>query len=171
MQKTTSGFTIVELLIVIVIIATLATIGILGYNGMQSRAQQAKIDSDLSMLDKAIHSARNTQGNALRFITLNTHSSNSCYVKSSGIDLAQLPSTDGCWTTYALTLQRISDAGGVDVRGLKDPWGRPYYIDENEAENPAAMCNRDKIAVYALPHVASSQAALTNSRLVSNFSC
>lgn len=38
MNKTKSGFTIVELLIVIVVIAILATISIVAYNGIQQRA-------------------------------------------------------------------------------------------------------------------------------------
>ena len=38
MKKTTSGFTIVELLIVIVVIAILASISVVAYNGIQQRA-------------------------------------------------------------------------------------------------------------------------------------
>ena len=39
MRKTTSGFTIVELLIVIVVIAILAAISIVAYNGIQERTR------------------------------------------------------------------------------------------------------------------------------------
>ena len=39
MKKTKSGFTIVELLIVIVVIGILAAITIVAYNGIQSRAR------------------------------------------------------------------------------------------------------------------------------------
>jgi len=42
MDKTKSGFTIVELLIVIVVIAILAAISIVAYNGMQNRADNSK---------------------------------------------------------------------------------------------------------------------------------
>jgi prepilin-type N-terminal cleavage/methylation domain-containing protein len=42
MQKSRSGFTIVELLIVIVVIAILATISIVAYNGIQTRAENTK---------------------------------------------------------------------------------------------------------------------------------
>jgi prepilin-type N-terminal cleavage/methylation domain-containing protein len=45
--KQKQGFTIVELLIVIVVIAILAAITIVAYNGIQARAKQASIDSDL----------------------------------------------------------------------------------------------------------------------------
>lgn len=167
--KEKSGFTIVELLIVIVVIAILATVSIAAFNGVQDRSRQSKINADLATLEKAIHAARIATNGSIRYVTQNTHSGGSCYNKPSDTDLAALPTSDACWTTYALTLQRITDAGNIDVRNLKDPWGRPYYIDENESENPAAMCNRDKVAVYALPHVTNSQAALTNSRLVSNY--
>jgi len=47
-MKKVRGFTIVELLIVIVVIAILATIVIVSYNGAQIRAQQAKIQADLT---------------------------------------------------------------------------------------------------------------------------
>lgn len=41
MRKSTSGFTIVELLIVIVVIAVLAAITIVAYNGIQQRAKNS----------------------------------------------------------------------------------------------------------------------------------
>jgi prepilin-type N-terminal cleavage/methylation domain-containing protein len=47
MIKTKSGFTIVELLIVIVVIGILAAITIVVYNGIQGRASDAAVQSDL----------------------------------------------------------------------------------------------------------------------------
>lgn len=46
-QYRTQGFTIVELIIVIVVIAILAAITIVAYNGVQSRANDTVIKSDL----------------------------------------------------------------------------------------------------------------------------
>lgn len=50
MRKGISGFTIVELLFVIVVIAILSTLLVIAYNGMQNRANDAAVQSDLKSL-------------------------------------------------------------------------------------------------------------------------
>lgn len=49
----TSGFTIVELLIVIVVIGILAAIVIVAYNGVTKRAQTSSLQSDVAAMDNA----------------------------------------------------------------------------------------------------------------------
>jgi prepilin-type N-terminal cleavage/methylation domain-containing protein len=49
-----SGFTIVELLIVIVVIAILAAISIVAYNGIQQRARDSTRKSDINNLAKLL---------------------------------------------------------------------------------------------------------------------
>jgi len=54
LRKQQTGFTIVELLIVIVVIAILAAISIVAYNGIQKRARDTTRKSDLASIAKAV---------------------------------------------------------------------------------------------------------------------
>ena len=56
-RKTVSGFTIVELFIVVVVIAILAAISIVAYTGIQNRANDAAIRNDLESMAKKIYLA------------------------------------------------------------------------------------------------------------------
>jgi prepilin-type N-terminal cleavage/methylation domain-containing protein len=53
-NQRTTGFTIVELLIVIVVIAILAVITIVAYNGIQSRAQTSAVQSGLEQINRKL---------------------------------------------------------------------------------------------------------------------
>jgi len=156
------GFTIVELLIVIVVIGILAVISVVAYNGIQNSARTAKMNADLTQLEKAITVARNSTGKTLAQITGGTYTAYSCTILAAGTDLASLADTHGCKVAYKQALTHISDASGINVASLLDPWGRPYFIDENEGEG--GNCGRDTLRVYANPFNGSSR---INSRLVS----
>jgi prepilin-type N-terminal cleavage/methylation domain-containing protein len=56
-HKQQTGFTIVELLIVIVVIGILAAITIVAYSGMQNRAYNTSIQNDLGAMAKKIMAA------------------------------------------------------------------------------------------------------------------
>jgi prepilin-type N-terminal cleavage/methylation domain-containing protein len=58
MRKSTSGFTIVELLIVIVVIGILAAITIVAYNGIQNRTYDTSVQSDLRNIAKQLEIGR-----------------------------------------------------------------------------------------------------------------
>ena len=98
--KKQTGFTIVELLIVIVIIGILAAITVVAYSNIQQRANNSKIASDLAQIQKAIITARSNKESPLFAIYPNGAPEGSCIAKASGTDLAALPKTDTCWTGY-----------------------------------------------------------------------
>lgn len=62
MTKNRSGFTIVELLIVIVVITILATISIVAYNGIQNRAYNAKVIAGTQAYYKAFLNFKSVNG-------------------------------------------------------------------------------------------------------------
>lgn len=154
-HKSSHAFTIVELLVVIVVIGILAAITIVSYNGIQGRAQISKINEDLATLSKAVLLARLTNSQTLLQITGSGYSASPCVSKPAGTDLAELPRTDSCWTQYLSDLNIISSASGINVRNMVDPWGRPYFIDENEGESGG--CSKDSLDTYAQPFNGSSR--------------
>lgn len=77
--KKQSGFTIVELLIVIVVIAILAAITIVAYNGIQARATFSTYKSDITSINKAIL----------------------MYYADNGAYPGHLASGSGCWTNIS----------------------------------------------------------------------
>ena len=149
-MKTARAFTIVELLIVIVVIAILATLTIVAYNGIQDRANMTKIQQDLRNLERAIMAARVAENKTFFAISGSGYTASSCVSLPAGTDAA-LSQTHSCWVAYNNVLNDIATASGANVRGLVDPWGRPYFIDENEGEN-GTNCNSDLIAAYAKPY-------------------
>lgn len=68
-MKSRSGFTIVELLIVIVVIAILAAISIVSYNGIQERAENSKTVQAVASWVKAMKMYKVEHGN---YPTVNT---------------------------------------------------------------------------------------------------
>lgn len=164
MHQSRSGFTIVELLIVVVVIGVLAAITVVAYNGVQDRAKASKAKADISNLAKAMFAAKQLTGKTLVELTTtpgiggnNTGSGRGCWSKASGTDLSAVPQTDKCWTDYYETLQILSDTSGINVKGLIDPWNRPYYIDQSEGENVGGnFCIPDKASAYRLPFVSGS---------------
>ena len=63
MNKTTSGFTIVELLIVIVVIAILASISVAAFNGVQTRAKNTARFHEINAWKKQFELYRAQEGN------------------------------------------------------------------------------------------------------------
>lgn len=103
-HKRTSGFTIVELLIVIVVIGILAAIIIAVYNGIQTRAQTTAVKSDLTNAAKQMELAKVDSGSYPTQFPPDTRASS-----GDGMSLAQT----GDANTFCINGQRTNNA---DIR-------------------------------------------------------
>ena len=148
-RRLPQGFTIVELLIVVVVIAILAAISVVAYTGIQDRARVSKAQGDIRTIVTAVQIARINESKSMLQITGSGYTGSTCASKPSGTDLAALPDSDTCISRYKTTLNAISTASGTQLGDIRDPWGRPYKIDENEGEN--GFCSRDTVAMFAYP--------------------
>lgn len=167
MKRTSSGFTVAELLVAIIIIAILAALTIVTYSGLQQRARQSVIEDDLQHLNRSILAARINQGQTLAEITESDHTYIQCFAEPTGKDLSTLPKTDSCWVDYISALNKISAASGSSLKIIVDPWGRPYLIDENEGISPGQPCKQDRVALFTMPFV-HSQFGSTDTIFIEN---
>lgn len=143
------GFTVVEMLIVIVVLGILATITSIAYGSIQEKGRQKKMDADIQTIVSAIKTARSNTAKNLITITGSNFTGYGCTIKTAGTDLATLPDSDECILRYKTNLQLIAAASGATLGDIRDPWGRPYYIDENEGESGG--CSKDTVAAFARP--------------------
>lgn len=149
-----SGFTIVELLIVIVVIGILAALVLNSFSGAQQRAANAKRDSDLQLLRKAIVAARASNGQTTVAITGTGMTSYNCErsVGNPGlIEPRLLDKTHACWVDWRRSLDRLGAAAGVNLSELYngDTRGNPYFLNENEGEdNGGSLCVDDYLGYF-----------------------
>lgn len=110
-----TGFTIVELLVVIVVIAILAAITIVSYNGVQNRAKDALLSDEIQKLQSAVEQYNATNGT---------------YPKSATWGQMGLADSTAVWP-----LQNLA-AYGVTSQLLVSPYdtsGEPNSIEEEAA--------------------------------------
>lgn len=113
-QQRQSAFTIVELLIVIIVIAILATISIVAYTGIQKRATEVTLQSDLSNASKQLTVADVTTGSY-------PNPSLPADIKASGNNTFQYTSNG---TTFCLSATSPSNSASS------------YYITSNGTITP-----------------------------------
>lgn len=115
------GFTIVELLIVIVVIAILAAITIVAYNGIQSRAQDTTVTTDLANANKKMQ---------LFYVDNNRYPNSVAELQTVGIDVSI--GSYALWPTVAVNMGYCakSDYSGYAFFAMTRS-GNRFYIQES----------------------------------------
>jgi prepilin-type N-terminal cleavage/methylation domain-containing protein len=107
MIKTKSGFTIVELLIVIVVIGILATITIVAYNGIQTRARDNIRYSDAKMIIKALDLYKVDNGTyPINWANSDTTGAAICVGHTNGYSYSD--ATDASWLKSLVTAKYLA---------------------------------------------------------------
>lgn len=115
-NKHQSGFTIVELLIVIVVIGILGAITIVAYNGIQTRSRTTAVTADLRSIEKAMLMYRAQHGRLP--------------LSADWYSGTAMPPTSR-WSTEiiaGLKNEKIISTSSLD----QDPWGQYYWYDNND---------------------------------------
>lgn len=116
-----SGFTIVELLIVIVVIGILAALVLNSFSGAQQKARITSVNNDLNLLKKAQLAYKNETGELAPIGDAWNYDTN--------------PPSCPSWNGVLNALQ--ANGKLASQRPEKDPWGSCYGYDDNDCNSGA----------------------------------
>ncbi|QQS22452.1 prepilin-type N-terminal cleavage/methylation domain-containing protein [Candidatus Saccharibacteria bacterium] len=109
MQKSRTGFTIIELVVVVIVVSILATIVVVSYNGSQARARDARRRTDVANIVKALELYYNDNGS---------------YPTTSGstaMTINWFSSNDASWSTFNTALVNSNAITSLPVDPLNVP--------------------------------------------------
>jgi prepilin-type N-terminal cleavage/methylation domain-containing protein len=127
------AFTLIELLVVIAIVGLLSAIATVSLQRAKDSSKTAKATADLRQLSTIIQTARDLTNSTL--LVVDGSNCSYCYYCPSG-DLRNIAESSSCAQNMLAQFNKIYTAAGMPARTtvLRDPWGSPYQIDENEGE-------------------------------------
>lgn len=148
-QSTSTGFTIVELLVVIVVIGILAAVTLVAFNGVQARARDSQRRNDVAIIAKSLE---------LYYIDNGRYPSGS---GSSTINNYWSTTADASWANLATLLQPYardlpSDPSTSVVPGMSGGYNYDYF----SGSYCGAGTNQMYILVYRVEGVSQSNTYL-----------
>ena len=148
-NKATSGFTIVELLIVIVVIGILAAITIVAYNGVQNRARTTEAAANAKEVQNKAEVYAADTGNgvfpatATAFIAINSPDTAALSTKADGLISATIPAT-GSTASMARIGYAPCPATGTPTGAKISYWNYAdstvVYLNAGSASGSTATC-------------------------------
>lgn len=143
MGKRISGFTIVELLIVVVIIAILAAVTAVAYNGIQARSRDSQRKQDVATIKKALE---------LYYIDNGRYPNGSC-ASGCKINSSWSSTSDGSWPnlesqlvpTYLSRLPQDPQASTTTSPAISGGFNYDYV-------SPGGWCTKSSGQIYMLTY-------------------
>ena len=142
------GFTLIELLVVISIVGLLSSFVMASLNDARISAQYTVAKQAMKQISDATM-LLSPDGTRLMSVTGSNCSDCVCRYEYGGpADLKNIPNSDVCMTNWISAITKI-DSGSTLINNtqpyLRDPWGSPYLLDENELEHDPTDCVHDAI--------------------------
>lgn len=140
MRKTTSGFTIVELLIVIVVVGILAAISLVAYSNVQSRTRDAKRLTDVKSIQKGLELYKTEYGTYPAHIAATTTDLPSGFAGVYGCPTCYSYSvaTNGTW------LRNLTDSGKLSQVPISTPNDNSnFYMYWRSGPNGYNTCTQE----------------------------
>ena len=110
-------------------------------SSLRDKAQQSKSQSEIDSFLQAVILAEGESGKYLNAITGSNCSDCPC----RGKDIRNIAVGDACYISWMNVLSTVQAASGGLVSNLnkmlRDPWGSPYGLDENEGATPVGCVN------------------------------
>lgn len=135
------GFTLIELLVVISIIGIFSSVVLASLNDVRTSALYSSAKTEMKLISDATLLINGNQS----VMSITGNNCSDCVCRSYP-DTRNIPDTDVCVTLWRSAITRV-DAATPYINGvepfMRDPWGSPYMLDENEAEHGPTDCYPD----------------------------